>query len=156
MHRYEARVAWQREGAAFTDQRYSRGHAWTFDGGVTVPASSSPLSVPLPYSVAAAVDPEEALVAATSSCHMLWFLALAAKQGFVVDRYVDDAFGVMERNAAGKQMITRITLRPAIEFRGDATPTAAQLEALHHRAHEECYIANSIKSEVVVIPASAD
>ena len=155
MHRYEARIAWQREGAGFTDQRYSRGHAWTFDGGVTVPASSSPLSVPLPYSVAAAVDPEEALVAATSSCHMLWFLALAAKQGFVVDRYVDDAFGVMERNAAGKQAITRITLRPAIEFGGETVPTAEQLQALHDRAHEECYIANSIRSEVVVIPASA-
>jgi organic hydroperoxide reductase OsmC/OhrA len=153
MHRYEARIAWQREGAEFTHQRYSRGHAWMFDGGVTVPASSSPLSVPLPYSIAAAVDPEEALVAATSSCHMLWFLALAARQGFVVDRYVDDAFGVMERNAAGRQMITRITLRPAIDFGGDTAPTAAQLEALHHRAHEECYIANSIKSEIVVIPA---
>jgi organic hydroperoxide reductase OsmC/OhrA len=87
---------------------------------------------------------------------MLWFLALAAKGGFVVDRYVDDAFGVMERNAAGKQMITRITLRPAIEFGGSTTPTATQLEALHHRAHEECYIANSIKSEVVAIPTAAD
>jgi organic hydroperoxide reductase OsmC/OhrA len=156
MHRYEARIAWQREGAEFTNQRYSRGHAWTFDGGITVPASSSPQSVPPPHSVAAAVDPEEALVAATSSCHMLWFLALAAKKGFIVDRYVDDAFGVMERNEAGKQMITRITLRPAIDFGGATAPTAAQLEALHHRAHEECYIANSIKSEVVVIPASAD
>lgn len=152
MHRYEARIAWQRDGAEFTNHRYSRGHAWTFDGGVTVPASSSPLSVPLPHSVAAAVDPEEALVAATSSCHMLWFLALAAKQGFVVDRYVDDAFGVMERNAEGRQMITRITLQPAIKFADDKAPTAAQLEALHHRAHKECYIANSLKSEVIVAP----
>jgi organic hydroperoxide reductase OsmC/OhrA len=154
MHRYDARIAWQREGAAFTDQRYNRGHAWTFDGGVTVPASSSPQSVPPPYSVAAAVDPEEALVAATSSCHMLWFLAFAAKRGFVVDRYVDDAFGVMERNAEGKQAITRITLRPDIAFGGDTLPTAEQLQALHHRAHEECYIANSIKAEVIVAPVA--
>jgi organic hydroperoxide reductase OsmC/OhrA len=154
-HRYEARIAWQRDGATFTDHRYNRGHAWTFDGGTMVPASSSPLSVPLPYSVAAAVDPEEALVAAASSCHMLWFLALAAKQGFVVDRYLDDAFGVMGRDAQGKQMITHITLRPAIEFSGDQVPSAAQLEALHHRAHDECYIANSLKSEIVVAPVAA-
>lgn len=154
MHRYEARIAWQREGAEFTHHRYSRGHAWTFDGGVTVPASSSPQSVAAPYSVAAAVDPEEALVAATSSCHMLWFLAFAAKQGFVVDRYVDDAFGVMERNAEGKQAITRITLRPDIAFSGDTLPTAEQVQTLHHRAHEECYIANSIKAEVIVAPAA--
>lgn len=153
MHRYEAHIAWQRDGTRFTDHRYSRGHTWRFDGGVTVPASSSPASVPLPYSVAGAVDPEEALVAATSSCHMLWFLALAAKQGFVVDRYVDEAFGIMERNAEGKQMISRITLRPAIDFGGEAVPTAEQLQALHRRAHEECYIANSLKSEVVVVPA---
>jgi organic hydroperoxide reductase OsmC/OhrA len=154
MHRYEARIAWQREGAEFTHHRYSRGHAWTFDGGVTVPASSSPQSVPAPYSVAAAVDPEEALVAATSSCHMLWFLAFAAKQGFVVDRYVDDAFGVMERNAEGKLAITRITLRPDIAFSGDTLPTVEQLQTLHHRAHEECYIANSIKAEVIVAAAA--
>jgi organic hydroperoxide reductase OsmC/OhrA len=154
IQRYEARVAWKRDGAAFTDHRYSRGHAWTFDGGTTVPASSSPHSVPPPYSVAAAVDPEEALVAAASSCHMLWFLALAAKQGFIVDRYRDDAFGVMERNANGKQMIGRITLRPTIEFGGDNVPSAAQLDALHHRAHDECYIANSLRSEVVVAPAA--
>lgn len=155
MHRYQARITWQRDGARFTDQRYSRGHAWRFDGGVTVPASSSPASVPLPYSVAEAVDPEEALVAAASSCHMLWFLALAAQQGFVVDRYVDDAFGVMERNAEGKQMIARITLQPALEFSRESVPSAEQLQALHRRAHEECYIANSLKGEVVVAPAAA-
>jgi organic hydroperoxide reductase OsmC/OhrA len=150
MHRYEARVAWQRGGAVFTDNRYSRGHEWSFDGGVTVPASSSPLTVKVPYSVAQAVDPEEALVAATSSCHMLWFLSLAAKRGLVVDRYADEAFGVMEENADGKLAFTRITLRPRIEFGGAKRPSAAERAALHHEAHAECFIANSLKCDVVV------
>ena len=150
MHRYEARIAWKRGGATFTDNRYSRGHQWTFDGGVTVPASSSPLTVPLPYSVPEAVDPEEALVAATSSCHMLWFLSIAGQRGFVVDGYSDDAFGVMEKNVDGKLAFTRITLRPRIEFAGDKSPSADELAALHHRAHEECFIANSLKCDVVV------
>jgi organic hydroperoxide reductase OsmC/OhrA len=150
MHRYEARISWRRDGAKFTDQRYSRGHEWTFDGGVTVRASSSPLTVKLPYSVAEAVDPEEALVAATSSCHMLWFLSLAAQEGFVVERYADEAFGVMEKNAQGRLAFTRITLRPRIEFAGDRQPRAAELDDLHRRAHEECFIANSLRCEVVV------
>lgn len=150
MHRYEARVTWNREGAKFTDSRYSRLHEWSFDGGGTVPASASPLTVPLPYSVAEAVDPEEALVAATSSCHMLWFLSTAAKRGFVVDRYADQAFGVMEKNADGKLAFTRITLRPRVDFAGDKRPSAEDLAALHHTAHEECFIANSLKCEVVV------
>jgi organic hydroperoxide reductase OsmC/OhrA len=150
MHKYEARIAWQRGGAVFTDNRYSRGHEWSFDGGVTVPASSSPLTVKAPYSVAAAVDPEEALVAATSSCHMLWFLSLAVKRGLVVDRYTDEAFGVMDTNADGKLAFTRITLRPRIEFGGATRPSAGELTALHHQAHEECFIANSLKCEVVI------
>ncbi len=150
MHRYEARIAWNRNGAAFTDNRYSRGHEWSFDGGIKVPASSSPSVVPAPMSIAAAVDPEEALVASTSSCHMLWFLNLAAKQGFVIERYEDDAFGVMEKNSRGKLAFTRITLRPDIAFSGSRTPTGDELAALHHRAHDECFIANSLNFEVVV------
>ena len=149
MHRYEAQVEWQRGSAIFTDTRYSRGHEWSFDGGVKVPASSSPLVVP-GNSVAAAVDPEEALVAAAASCHMLSFLYLAAKRGFVVERYRDRAFGEMTKNAAGKLAFSRITLRPEIAFAPGAQPAAAELAALHHGAHEECYIANSIKAEVVV------
>src|SRR5215831_1804444 len=116
MHTYEARVAWKRNGAKFTDLRYSRGHEWTFDGGVKLTASSSPTSVPVPYSVVEAVDPEEALVAAASSCHMLTFLYLAGKRGFVIESYVDDALGVLDKNPEGKLAITRITLRPRIEF----------------------------------------
>lgn len=150
MHEYGAKVSWARNGAKFSDNRYSRGHEWSFDGGVKVSASSSPLSVPVPYSVVAAVDPEEALVAATSSCHMLWFLSLAAKRGFVVEQYVDDAFGIMEKNAGGKLAFSRITLRPRIEFSAERQPSASDLDALHQAAHAECYIANSLACEVTI------
>jgi organic hydroperoxide reductase OsmC/OhrA len=149
-HQYRATVQWKRDGSAFTDQRYSRGHSWSFDGGITVPASSSPLSVRLPYSVAAAVDPEEALVAALASCHMLTFLYVAAKQGFVVDEYADDAVGEMSKNERGKMWVSKVILAPAITFTGEKRPSPEQLDELHHLAHEECYIANSVKSEVVV------
>jgi organic hydroperoxide reductase OsmC/OhrA len=143
-------VSWVRDGAVFTDNRYSRAHQWTFDGGARITASSSPSVVPLPYSEAAAVDPEEALVAAASSCHMLTFLYLAAKQGFVVDSYEDDAFGTMAKDAAGRIGVDRITLRPRIEFAGTKVPSAEQLAALHHAAHDGCFIANSVKCEISV------
>ena len=149
-HQYRATLKWTRGSAAFTDQRYSRGHSWTFDGGITVPASSSPLSVKLPYSVAEAVDPEEAFVAALASCHLLTFLYVAAKQGFVVDDYADDAVGEMTRNERGKLWVSKVMLAPAITFAGAKRPTPEQFDALHHLAHEECFIANSVKSEVVV------
>lgn len=150
MHTYEATVSWNREGQKFTDNRYSRSHAWRFDGGAQVPASSSPYVVPEPMSVAANVDPEEALVAATSSCHMLFFLSIAAKHGFVIDSYLDRAFGVMGKNSDGKVAMTRITLRPHVAFSGERMPTRQELDAIHHESHEQCYIANSIKAEVVV------
>ena len=150
-HDYRATVTWKREGGAtFTDQRYSRGHTWSFDGGITVPGSSSPHSVKLPYSVAEAVDPEEAFVAALSSCHMLTFLYVAAKQGYVVDAYMDEAVGTMTKNERGKMWVSKVTLAPAITFAGEKRPTPAQFDELHHLAHEECFIANSVKSEVVV------
>jgi organic hydroperoxide reductase OsmC/OhrA len=150
VHQYRATVKWKRDGSAFTDQRYSRGHSWSFDGGITVPASSSPLSVRLPYSVTEAVDPEEAFVAALASCHMLTFLYVAAKQGFVVDEYADDAVGEMSKNERGKMWVSKVMLAPAITFTGEKRPSPEQLNELHHLAHEECYIANSVKSEVVV------
>ncbi|TFW06047.1 OsmC family peroxiredoxin [Oxalobacteraceae bacterium OM1] len=150
MHTYEATVTWKRDGQAFVDNRYSRGHAWTFDGGAQVQASSSPLSVPLPMSVAEAVDPEEALVAAASSCHMLFFLSYAAKGGCVVDSYVDHAVGVMEKNGEGKVAITRITLKPRITFAGERRPSAEELAHWHHGSHERCYIANSLKADIVI------
>jgi organic hydroperoxide reductase OsmC/OhrA len=148
MSKHTATIVWQRNGAAFSDNRYSRGHTWRFDGGVEVPASSSPHSVRVPLSVEAAVDPEEAFVAALASCHMLWFLSLAAKRGFVVEAYRDEAVGVLGENDAGKLAITIVTLRPAITFGGDRRPSAQELDALHHEAHELCMIANSVKSEV--------
>jgi len=149
-HQYRATVTWKRDGSAFTDQRYSRAHTWSFDGGITVPASSSPLSVKLPYSVAEAVDPEEALVAAVASCHLLTFLYVAAKQGFVVEDYSDDAVGEMTKNERGKLWVSKVILAPAITFAGDKRPTPGQFDELHHLAHEECFIANSVKSEVIV------
>ncbi|KAB8042055.1 OsmC family protein [Janthinobacterium aquaticum] len=149
MQQFFATVAWQRDGQDFAGQRYSRGHEWQFDGGLHVPASSSPLSVPLPMSVAANVDPEEALVAATSSCHMLFFLSLAAQRGYVIDDYRDEAVGELSRNAEGQLAMTRIVLRPQIAFAG-AAPLPEALASLHHDAHARCYIANSLKAEVVV------
>lgn len=148
MSRYQATIHWQRGEAAFTDNGYSRAHVWRFDGGVEVPASSSPQVVPLPMSVAAAVDPEEAFVASLSSCHMLWFLSLAAARGYCVDRYDDAADGVLARDARGRAAMTEVTLRPRVAFAGDARPTREALEALHHRAHEACFIANSVRTEV--------
>jgi organic hydroperoxide reductase OsmC/OhrA len=147
---FEAQVEWNRNGQNFHGQRYSRAHTWHFDGGATVPASSSPLSVPLPMSDAAAVDPEEALVAAASSCHMLFFLSIAARRGHTVDSYRDHAIGLLGKNAQGKMAMTRITLRPAITFAGTAPPGAEELEAIHHEAHDKCYIANTLNCDVMV------
>jgi organic hydroperoxide reductase OsmC/OhrA len=130
------------------DQRYSRAHEWSFDGGARVKASSSPQVVPVPMSDASAVDPEEAFVASLSSCHMLWFLSLAAKAGYVVDRYEDRAQGVMSKDGRGKLAMTLVTLRPRVNFSGARRPSRAQLDALHHAAHEECFLANSVRSEV--------
>ncbi|MEF2269447.1 OsmC family protein [Janthinobacterium sp. LS2A] len=149
MHQFFATVAWQRDGQDFAGQRYSRGHEWQFDGGLTVAASSSPLSVPLPMSVAENIDPEEALVAATSSCHMLFFLSLAAQRGYVIDDYRDEATGELGKNAQGRLAMTRIVLRPRIAFAG-TPPSPEALTALHHDAHKRCYIANSLTADVVV------
>lgn len=151
MGEYVATVEWTRGDQPFSDRRYSRAHDWRFDGGAVVRGSSAPSSVPLPMSDAAAVDPEEALVAAVSSCHMLFFLDFAARAGLIVDRYIDEAVAVMARDERGKTSITEVTLRPAILFSG-AGPDAATLDGLHHRAHEACYIANSIRAEVRVEP----
>ena len=149
---YAAEVVWARDGQDFLSNRYSRRHLLRFDGGAEVAGSSSPHSVPLPMSDASAVDPEEAFVASLASCHMLWFLAIAAKRRFIVDHYADAAIGVMARNAAGRMAMTRVTLRPHVAFSGERRPTAEELDALHHKAHEECYIANSVTSEVRVEP----
>jgi organic hydroperoxide reductase OsmC/OhrA len=143
-------VEWSRGTAAFTDLQYSRAHTWRFDGGAVVPGSSSPHSVRLPFSDPAAVDPEEALVASVSSCHMLWFLSLAAAEGFVVDSYSDAAEAHMGPVGFGRQGITDIVLRPQVVFSGPRLPDAGAVDALHHVAHERCYIANSLRSAVRV------
>lgn len=149
MASHTALLQWQR-GAdeSFTDQRYSRRHTLRFDGGAVLAASSSPSVVPLPMSDAAAVDPEEMFVAALASCHMLWFLSLAAAAGHVVDHYEDAAVGSMSRNAAGRLAMTVVTLRPRVVFGGTTAPDAAALAALHHAAHEACFIANSVHTDV--------
>jgi organic hydroperoxide reductase OsmC/OhrA len=150
MSTYHAQVLWKRAGLKFSDDRYSRAHEWRFDGGINVPASASPHVVPLPFSREEAVDPEEAFVASISSCHLLWFLSIALKHGYIVDSYDDEAIGVMERNTEGKIAVTRVTLRPRISFAGTKTPAATELDALHHEAHEKCFIANSVKTEIRV------
>ena len=152
MAEHIAIVIWSRDGAAFTDNRYSRGHRWMFDGGVEVPASSSPHVVPLPLSVARAVDPEEAFVASLSSCHMLWFLSIAARRGFVVEAYRDEATGVMAKGSSGKLEMTRVTLHPSVQFSGEKRPAREEVAAMHHEAHEQCFIARSVKSEVSCEP----
>ncbi len=148
MAHHTATVHWQRNDAIFSDNRYSRGHLWEFDGGVTVPGSSSPHVVKLPYSVEKAIDPEEAFIAALASCHMLCFLSIAARRRFVIDDYRDEAIGVLAKNNEGKQSITLVTLRPYVQYSGDHRPTKEENEAMHHEAHEECFIANSVKTEV--------
>ena len=153
MSEYTAEVVWERDPAQdFLNNRYSRRHLLRFDGGTEVAGSSAPSSVPLPMSDASAVDPEEAFVASLSSCHMLWFLAIACKRKFVVDRYVDAAVGVMTKNEQGKLAMTRVTLKPAVTFSGEHQPSRDELDQLHHKAHDECYIANSVKTEVLCEP----
>jgi organic hydroperoxide reductase OsmC/OhrA len=154
MANYTAEIRWNRGEQKFTDNRYSRAHAWHFDGGTVVPASSSPSIVPLPLSDASAVDPEEAFVASLSSCHMLWFLSLAAKQGFCVDTYTDDASGEMTKNAGGKLAMTTVTLRPLVVFSGDTIPDRSALVALHHAAHDECFLARSVRTAIRIEPRS--
>ena len=153
MAQHSSTIVWQRvDNAAFTDHRYSRRHSWHFDGGAVVPGSSSPHVVPRPYSDATAVDPEEAFVASLSSCHMLWFLDIAARAGWVVDSYRDEATGTLARNAEGQQAMTRVVLRPAVQFAPGKGPTVAEIHALHHQAHASCFIANSVKTEVLCEP----
>ncbi|HTR43835.1 MAG TPA: OsmC family protein [Pseudomonadales bacterium] len=150
MSEYKATIKWTRNSPDFLKGKYSREHTWTFDGGVIVPATSSQHVVPVPYSNPANVDPEEAFVASLSSCHMLTFLFLAQKQGFQIDSYEDEAVGVVAKNEAGRMWVSTVTLNPKIAFSGDKTPAPADLEKLHHSAHDYCFIANSVKTEVVV------
>lgn len=150
MSEHKATISWKRTSDEFLKGKYSREHRWTFDGGLTVPASPSPSVVPTPYSNPANIDPEEAYVASISSCHMLTFLYLASKQGFQVDSYEDEAIGVMAKNENGVAWVSKVTLHPKISYSGTKLPTDTDVEHLHHLAHEQCFIANSIKTAVTV------
>ncbi len=150
MAEHKAILEWQRNGADLLKGKYSREHRWSFDGGQTVPASSAPSVVPAPYSNPACVDPEEAFVASIASCHLLTFLYVASKAGFVIDEYRDEAVGIMAKNEKGVPWVSTVRLNPRISYSGDRKPTAEETEHLHHQAHEQCFIANSIKTEVTV------
>jgi organic hydroperoxide reductase OsmC/OhrA len=152
MSEHSATISWQRGAHPFLGQRYSRGHEWRFDGGIRVAASASPAVVPAPGSVPAAVDPEEAFVAAIASCHMLWFLSLAADRGWLVDSYEDEAIGLMGRNAERRLAVIRVTLRPLVVCGGERQPTPDEVNDVHHAAHEACFIANSVRTEILCEP----
>jgi len=152
MTEYAAEIIWVRNDDDFLGKKYSRKHVLRFDGGAQITASASPHMVPVPMSDATAVDPEELFVSALSSCHMLWFLAVAAKQGFCVDRYVDRATGVMGENREGDWAMIRVTLKPEVLFSGDKIPSQVQINEMHEQAHEECFIASSVKTDVVCEP----
>lgn len=144
---HTARIEWHRDNSLFTDRRYSRAHRWAFDGGAAIAASSSPHVVRAPFSDPTAVDPEEAYVASLASCHMLWFLDLACQAGYVVDGYIDSAEGFMGTRDDGRMWVESVVLKPQTAFSGKS-PSRAELEELHHRAHAECYLANSVKTAV--------
>jgi organic hydroperoxide reductase OsmC/OhrA len=153
MSEHLATIRWQRGDADFVGGKFSRVHTWTFDGGAKIEASAAPSVVPAAYTSSGAVDPEEAFVASVASCHMLTFLYFAYKQGFQVDRYDDDAVGVMTKGANGVPWVSDVTLRPKIVYGGEKRPTAEEESRLHHDAHEKCFIANSVKSNIKVEPA---
>jgi organic hydroperoxide reductase OsmC/OhrA len=151
MSTYTATVRWKRNPEeAFAKGRYSRAHEWVFDGGAVVPASASPDNVPAGTADEAGVDPEEGFIAAIASCHMLFFVDYARRDGFVVDSYIDEAVGVMEKRADGKIAVTRVTLRPSVAWGGERQPSATDVADLHHRAHEDCFIANSVNCAVTI------
>ena len=150
MSEHKATIRWANDGGEFLKGRYSRGHTWSFDGGVTVPASSSPLVVPKPWSVAEAVDPEEALVASISSCHMLTYVWLAYREGIEVESYEDEAVGHMTKNADGVPWMSEVTLHPKVRYRGAKLPSRDDEHRLHEGAHHDCFISQSVKTEIRV------
>lgn len=152
MMSYQVKIIWKKQASeAFIDNKYSRAHRWLFDGGIEVAASSSPHVVPLPMSIESAVDPEEAFIASLSSCHMLWFLSLAAAKKYIIETYEDNATGILAKNAEGKLAMTEVTINPSVRFIGEDIPSQEQIEMLHHFAHEKCYIANSVTTKVNIV-----
>ena len=152
---YGVSILWKKNlDEVFVDRKYSRSHTWSFDGGIEIPASSSSHVVPVPMSNESAVDPEEAFVAAVSSCHMLWFLSIAAEKNFIVESYEDNAIGVLGKNGEGKLAMTKITLKPKVNFNDTIVPTIEQVNELHCLAHEKCFIANSVKTDIIIMVAT--
>ncbi len=145
---YTAEILWLRGDQNFLDNRYSRAHVVRFDGGAEIAASSSPHVVPVPYSDATAIDPEEMFVASISNCHMLFFLSIAAQKKFRIDRYRDNPIGVMAKDANGRMVVSTVTLTPEVQFSGERLPSRAEIDSMHHEAHEQCFIANSVRTEV--------
>jgi organic hydroperoxide reductase OsmC/OhrA len=156
MATHKAWISWTRTDPEFLRGKYTREHTWTFDGGLSVPASATPAVVPVPYSNPANVDPEEAFVASLSSCHMLTFLHVAGRKGFQVDSYRDEAVGEMAKNDKGIPWVRTVTLKPQIAYSGEKTPTPEDEEELHHLAHDQCFIANSVKTEIRVDRSPTD
>lgn len=157
MSTYTAEISWSRQDhEPFTDNKYSRAHRWIFDGGVTIPASSSPEVVPLPYSDTEAVDPEEAFLASLSSCHMLWFLSLAARSGFIADSYRDHAEARMDKDSQNELYMKTVRLRPEVIYSGDNQPSPEEEQILHQKAHKKCFIANSVRSQIDINPVRTD
>jgi organic hydroperoxide reductase OsmC/OhrA len=151
MSEYVATVHWQRSpNELYIDNQYSRSHQWLFDGGSIIEASSSPHIVAIPQSIEANVDPEEAFIASLASCHMLFFLSIAAKNKFVVDNYEDNASGLLQQNNRGKYAMTKVTLSPKVIFSGDAQPSLKEFEKMHYQAHQQCFIANSVHTDIVI------
>jgi len=149
---HTAVISWYRNDVPFSDNRYHRSHQWKFDGGITVPASASPHVVPVPLSDPSAVDPEEAFVASISGCHMLWFLSIAARRGFIVETYRDEAEGEMGKISSGKMAMTRVRLNPKVDYAGGSRPSGEEEAGMHQQAHENCFIANSVNAEITVHP----
>ncbi len=150
MNKYQATIRWHRQDEVFIDNKYSRKHSWHFDGGAEITASASPHIVPEPYSDPEGIDPEESFVASLSSCHMLWFLSLAAKEKIRIDRYEDQAEGIMQKNKEGKLAITKVILKPKVTFGQDENSSQEILDKLHQQAHQRCFIAHSVKTEITV------
>lgn len=152
MGKYKVKISWKKKDEEkFTDNKYSRVHRWIFDGGIELKASSSPHVVPLPMSDESAVDPEEAFIASLSSCHMLWFLSIAAGKQYVVENYTDNAEGILAKDSDDKLAMTEVTLKPVVKFAGDNIPSQTQIDDLHHLAHEKCFIANSVKTKIKIL-----
>lgn len=150
MSEHQAEIIWSRKDELFLDQKYSRDHIWKFDGGLEIKASASPSIVPFPYSSAQNIDPEEAFIASISSCHMLFFLSIAAKKGFIVNSYKDTAIGILSKNS-NKLSITSVKLNPIVEFDGENQPDGNSLSEIHEESHEKCFIANSVKTEIDIV-----